>query len=322
MQQQTVVGLYKSRDEASDVRNRLISEGVPEGAIALRAQDDGAADTELTTRSDHERGGFWEWLFGSDDDEAGDYRAHLHGERTAVAVAVTSPETHRRVIEIMEMYDPVDVGDEGAAASGSGIAATGSSGLAAGVDPAAPDTTPIRDTTGGLGTTGVESDLGTAHIENSQAATASSAEGTPARSSEDGDQVIPVTREALDVGKRAAERRYRIRSYVVEHPVEEQVELRDERVVIERRPAQGFRRVSPESFQEREFEVVERHEEPVVSKRAEVAEEVVVHRDVQQRVETVRDTVREGRVEVEDGSAPGRTDAPDATPGNRVRHTE
>ncbi|MFO1058769.1 MAG: YsnF/AvaK domain-containing protein [Dongiaceae bacterium] len=339
MQQQTVVGVYKSRDDATDVRHRLISEGVPDSAIALRAEVGDPAEDTLARRDDDGGGGFWSWLFGSDDEEAGSYRSHLHGERTAVAVEVSSAETHRRVIEIMEMYDPVDVEDRGAGVTPGGGIAVGGAGLGTGSDGAAPDTTAYRESSAGLAaggsgvaaTTGIEtndvdSPLGTAHVENREAATASSEladselSGT-ARAGEDGDQVIPVTREALEVGKRATERRYRIRSYVVERPVEQQVELRDERVTIERRPAQGWRRVDPGDFQQRELEVVERHEEPVVSKRADVVEEVVVHRDAQQRVETVRDTVREGRVEVEGDGAP----APGGSaplPGDRIRHTE
>ena len=38
MQQHTVVGVYKSRDDASDVRRRLISEGVPDGTVSLRVE--------------------------------------------------------------------------------------------------------------------------------------------------------------------------------------------------------------------------------------------------------------------------------------------
>jgi stress response protein YsnF len=49
----------------------------------------------------------------------------------------------------------------------------------------------------------------------------------------------------------------------------------------------------------REFEVVERHEEPVVDKKAATTEEVVIRKDVDERVETVRDTVRETRIENE-----------------------
>ena len=46
------------------------------------------------------------------------------------------------------------------------------------------------------------------------------------------EEVIPVVKEELEVGKRTTERRYRVRSYIVEHPVEKTVTVRDERVEI------------------------------------------------------------------------------------------
>jgi len=331
MQQQTVVGVYRSPGVAEDVRQRLISEGVPAGAIALRAQPDGFTDER--PQPEHDGGGFWDWLFGSDDDEATGYRTHLQGESTAVTVEASSPQTHRRAVEIMEMYDPIDIDGESAA-----LANAPSAGIAAsGIDPAAADTTPYRDTSAGqmgpagLATTGIEttgpaSDLGRAHIENGEAATVSSAEDVAANRGGEAEQVIPVAREELQVGKRATERHYRIRTYVVEHPVEQQVELRDERVVIERRPASGFRRVDPGSLQQGETEVIERHEEPVVSKRAGVVEEVVVRREGEQRVETVRDTVREGRVEVEEDDGQAAAQPGSGVTGtrsaNQIRRTE
>ena len=58
----------------------------------------------------------------------------------------------------------------------------------------------------------------------------------------EGEQVIPVVKEELAVGKRASERHYRIRTYVVETPIQEQVTLRDERVIVERRPVPGSHR--------------------------------------------------------------------------------
>ena len=52
-----------------------------------------------------------------------------------------------------------------------------------------------------------------------------------------GDEVIQAAEEELRVGKReVGGGRVRVRSYVTERPVEEQVELRQERVSIERRP--------------------------------------------------------------------------------------
>jgi stress response protein YsnF len=109
---------------------------------------------------------------------------------------------------------------------------------------------------------------------------------------------IPIVKEELEVGKRQTEQRYHVRVHPVERAVQEQVNLRDERVVIERRPTEGY---SPtdKDLAPREFEVVERHEEPVVAKTARATEEVVVRRDVTERTETVRDTVKETKVEVD-----------------------
>ena len=56
-----------------------------------------------------------------------------------------------------------------------------------------------------------------------------------ARGSDDG--TVQLSEETLAVGKRAINRgTTRVRRFVVETPIEEQVSLRDETVTIERRP--------------------------------------------------------------------------------------
>ncbi len=113
----------------------------------------------------------------------------------------------------------------------------------------------------------------------------------------------------MNVGKReVAGGRVRVRSYVVEQPVEEQVNLRDESVNVERRPVDrpltGADR--DRAFQERTIEAEEKSEEAVVNKEARVKEELVVNKDVNQRTETVSDTVRRTEVEVQDERRTGR----------------
>jgi uncharacterized protein (TIGR02271 family) len=125
--------------------------------------------------------------------------------------------------------------------------------------------------------------------------------GADARLTDRGEEVIPVAEERLRVGKRdVSHGRVRIRSYVVETPVEEQVTLREERVAVERRPADRALNDADQAFQERTIEAEERSEEAVVSKQARVTEEVVVRKEAEQRTETVSDTVRQTEVEVED----------------------
>ena len=115
------------------------------------------------------------------------------------------------------------------------------------------------------------------------------------------DEVIQAAEEELRVGKRDVARGgVRVRSYVTERPVEEQVELRQEHVSVERRPVDRELAPGEAAFQERTIEAVERGEEAVVSKTARVTEEIGLRKDVEHETETVRDTVRKQEVEVED----------------------
>ncbi|WP_114186213.1 YsnF/AvaK domain-containing protein [Microvirga aerophila] len=129
------------------------------------------------------------------------------------------------------------------------------------------------------------------------------------------DEVIPVVEEELHVGKReVGHGRVRIQSRVVERPVQEQVDLREERVHVERRPVDRPLSEGDAAFRDRTIEAEERREEAVVSKEARVTEEVVVRKDVEERTETVSDTVRKTEVDVEDERnvrATGTTDSTD-----------
>ena len=122
---------------------------------------------------------------------------------------------------------------------------------------------------------------------------------------------IPVVEEELRVGKRETRRGgARVRSFVTETPVSQEVELLEERSTIERRPAE--RRLTEEEIiaggllQERVIEISEMREEAVVSKEAWVREEVVVRKNVERRIETIEDTVRRTEVEVEELGPDGR----------------
>lgn len=122
-----------------------------------------------------------------------------------------------------------------------------------------------------------------------------------------GEEVIPVTKEELSVGKREVSRGgVRVYAHTIEKPVEETVQLREERATIERRPVDRPAASSDEAFKERSIEVSETAEEPVVGKRARVTEEVRVGKRSSQRQQTVRDTVRQTEVKVDNaGSATG-----------------
>ena len=128
-----------------------------------------------------------------------------------------------------------------------------------------------------------------------QVATAKSGAATTGES-------IPVVEEELQVGKRQVLRGgVHVYSRVVETPVEEKVQLREERVRVER--AAVNRPVSAaelDAFKEGTIELTETGEEVVVAKQARVVEEVTIGKDVSERTQTIKDSVRHTEVDVEE----------------------
>jgi len=115
------------------------------------------------------------------------------------------------------------------------------------------------------------------------------------------DTTINRIEEDLQVGKRTVETGgVRVRSRIVEKPVEENIRLREERVTVDRNPVdRAASRDELSNFQERDIELTERAEVPIVNKEARVVEEIRISKDVDEREETVRDTVRKTEVDVE-----------------------
>ncbi len=127
---------------------------------------------------------------------------------------------------------------------------------------------------------------------------------------------VPVVEEQLEVGKRQVNRGgVRIHSHIVEKPVEQKVSLREERLTVERRPVY---RDATESdladFKEGTIEIHETVEEPVISKRRRVVEEIVIGRQARERTATISETVRRTEVSVEPLVAPDFRAMHDAGP--------
>ena len=109
---------------------------------------------------------------------------------------------------------------------------------------------------------------------------------------------IPVLREELKVGKRSTERGgVRVSVRVMNKPVTEQVRLRETHVEIERHPVDRAVAAEMDGFRDQTIEVPERGEETVISKQARVVEEVIVHKHVTDRVETVEESLRATQVD-------------------------
>lgn len=113
---------------------------------------------------------------------------------------------------------------------------------------------------------------------------------------------IPVIKENFEVGKREEETGgIRIHKRVVDQPVEQKVNLREEHVKVDRknvdRPATD---ADFDHSKDQDIEIREHSEVPVVNKEARVVEEVRVKKEVTQRDETVKGSVRNTEVHVDE----------------------
>src|SRR5690348_7721514 len=109
---------------------------------------------------------------------------------------------------------------------------------------------------------------------------------------------VPVVNEELRVGKRSVLRGgVRIYTREVEEPVEEKVRLREEKVYVDRQPAdRAVTDADRRTDAEQVIEMKEYAEEPVVSKQARVTEEIRVGKDTTEREQTIRsEERREGK---------------------------
>jgi uncharacterized protein (TIGR02271 family) len=123
---------------------------------------------------------------------------------------------------------------------------------------------------------------------------------------ESGDTIQRIEEE-LQVGKRSMETGgVRVRSRIVEKPVEENLRLRSEHVTVDRKTVdRPVNAADWDNFSEKEIELTESAEVPVVSKTARVVEEIRINKETSERTETVKDTVRKTEVDIEQIDARG-----------------
>ena len=290
----TVTCLYGSDSQASAITRELEQSGISQGKICMfsnsgdnRFWNDTSSFDESSDGSQHDRVENYLVSNGVPHDDARAYAEGVRRGHVLIAVRCDDDEVDR-VVDILDNDDVLDLDErqdawrsEGWSDYGSGVS-----------DIAGASATTSAGMAGGRGMQDQDSMDGDRLSGRSR-----SADGT--------DEVIPVAEEELHVGKREVSHgRVRIRSHVIERPVQEQVTLSEERVAVERRPVEGSTRAGSvndgDLFRERTVEVEERAEEPVISKDTRIVEEVVVRKDADQRTQTVSDTVRKTEVEVED----------------------
>jgi len=211
------------------------------------------------------------------DDDAHLYAEGLRRGHSLLVIQVAAGE-HDRVMEVLGRFNPIDIDDHATQWRNTGWS---------GEHP---------------GKAAWDVQRRTAATTGSRPTTATAGETTASAGTRTQEEHIPIYEEQLKVGKRMVEQGHvRVRVYTVEHPVQEGLTLREERVAVERRPVDRPAAGMPgEAFQERTVDVTTHREEPVISKEARVKEEVIVRKEADQRTETVRDTVRHTEVKVED----------------------
>lgn len=278
----TLSALYDQRDDAISTVDDLVSLGIPRDDVTIVARPEpGEAAAVGAYGAEHEHG-FWDAisnLFVSEDDK----RVYEEGisEGGATVIAKVDESQMDRAIDVMERHNPVDLDERERTWRG------GAEG------PYRPGAASLGEPSGAVPTTGAGQPEGAQTGAETGAVTTGE------------EEVIPLAREELHVGKREVRGRVAVHTHVVEEPVSEDVTLRDERVTVERTPVdRPAKEIGEQAFQERTIEAEERHEEPVVSKEARVTEELRLRKEKGEHVEHIEDTVRHVEADIEDERTP------------------
>ena len=265
----TITALFDQKADAEAAENRLKAANVDAGHI--RIHDKTSPNFHATGRSTTQEPGIWgsiKHAFLPDEDR----HTYEEGVRRGgfLLTADVGEEHVDEAVRVLEEADTVDIDDRSRQWRSSGWDYAPEAAAGAGAGAAA----------GGYG---YASDKATA------------------RTDVEGEQSIPIVEESLIVGKREVDRGgARVRSYVTEVPVHEQVRLRDEKINVERRAVDRPLTETDDAFRERTIDVTATGEEAVIGKTARVVEEVVVSKTAGERVEQIDDTVRRTEVEVDE----------------------
>jgi len=275
-----IVAVFENTQRAATARQALVGDGVDNARMEL-----------IDRRSDLDNWAAMKRHALPDED------THLFAESLgrghAILVIRTASGDHDRIMQVLSRFNPIDIEERALQ-----WRTAGWSGIHLGKAAWDVHRQNVASRSTAAAATSTAPTTATAAATTAPTASATTARGA----TEVQEEVIPVYEEELTVGKRVIEQgRVRVHAYTVEQPVQKDLILRDERVEIEHRPISrtGDLRMP----QEREIEVIERHEEPVVEKRVTGNEEIVVRKEVDQHTEIVRDTVRRTEVEIDDDRA-------------------
>jgi uncharacterized protein (TIGR02271 family) len=324
-----IVALFRTESAAAAAERDLEGVGIPTSVMRrytpaemekLGPESSVAGATETGHSSG---GGFWAWLWGEDTDTAttrsaystdGDvYDRRARAGDTVLSVMLSDDSLIHQAVTILDAHHPLEIDEHTheteptSSTSGSFVQSetAGKTSLSSsGVDYS---TSTVATPDAGMAAPSSAAPVAQESDSLPAAMPGSGGVGSVAESAT-GAEVIPLAEEQLEIGKRTVDRgTTRVRRYVVENPVEQNVTLHGERVTIERRHPVEATAASGGAFEERTVEVRETEEVPVVGKTARVVEEVAIKKEATERTETVKDTVRREEVEVTGNDVPARS---------------
>lgn len=295
----TVVAVFDNQGDAQDAKSELREMGIPESNVTITANESTGGPLEHVNVADRDDTSqlsfgeriahFFRSMFGSDDDDerVGRYSEAVRRGSCVLTVHLADDAELDAVSDVLHRHDAIDIEDRAEQWRSQGWS---------GYDPAAQP----------LSQTELDAERSRYGMSGNQVRLDSdegirSSEGAGALRSAGEEETLPVIEEELKVGKREVQRGgVRVYVHTTEVPVEEQVNLREERARVERRPVdRPATKAELAAAQDKSIELTETSEEPVVSKTARVVEEVVIGKEVRNRTETVGDVVRRTDVEVE-----------------------
>jgi len=281
MTTRTITAIYDSERDAQQARERLTRVGLDDDDVRIVSQNLTSSSVSSDASGSEDKG-MWESIkdFFVGDDDRPVYSEGLRRGGYLLTARVDDDRTDEAIAEL-EQTNAIDLDQRSEQWRSEGW--TGTAAMSSSMAPADRSTA-----SSGFGS---NQSLSSGSMGRTRDATASTDE-----------QAIPIAEERLRVGKREVERGgVRVRSYIVEEPVREDVSLREERVEVERRPvSDATARAGEGLLQERTIEISERGEEAVVAKDTVVTEEVVVRKTADERVESIDETVRHTEVDIDD----------------------
>ena len=246
----TVVGFFNEKDEAQKASQKLTNDGFEKNQVDVspfRTEGD-YKENDYEYKEEENTTGFWNWLFGDDDDNEVRDRHSRVGARTHVVSVYANDESKaKKAATVLDNCGALDVDDYDRKMK-------------------------IRD--------------------NYDSSNRQNLSGKK-------DETIQVKKEEMHVGKRSVDTGdVSIKSRIVEKPVKEDIRLREERVYITRKPVN--KKVSgKDAFQDKTIGMNEHAEKAVVGKSTRVVEEIAVNKDVSKNKETISETVRETKVDID-----------------------